>query len=262
MVLLLDIGNTRSHLGLADRQAARPHASFLTSCWFKRELPLVLRTLLERPTQRGKGMEAVVICSVVPEATRAAQRLLRDRLNAPWLELNGRSARQVIEIDYPRPQTVGPDRLANVIAARHRYGAPCLAVDFGTAVTFDAVDRRGHFVGGMIAPGLGLMTDYLHDRTALLPVIRLQPVRHYLGRSTRQAMLAGAVHGFRGLVRELVSGLKRELGAARLPVIATGGDALRVAGELPEFTAVEPNLTLEGLRLFWLGRGGAQPNAC
>ena len=133
----------------------------------------------------------------------------------------------------------------------HHFGAPVVVVDFGTAVTFDVVNRAGHYVGGIIAPGLAAMTDYLHEKTALLPKIRIREVTAVVGKNTEQAMLIGAVHGYRGLVRELIAELKRELKAKHLPVIATGGYARLIAAKLPEISAVEPNLTLEGLRLTW-----------
>jgi type III pantothenate kinase len=126
-----------------------------------------------------------------------------------------------------------------------------VVVDFGTAVTFDVVNRAGHYVGGIIAPGLAAMTDYLHEKTALLPRIKIREVKTAIGKTTEQAMLIGAVHGYRGLVRELIAELKRESKVKQLPVVATGGYAKLMASKLPEITAVKPNLTLEGLRLVW-----------
>ena len=124
-------------------------------------------------------------------------------------------------------------------------------VDFGTAVTFDVVDRTGNYVGGIIAPGLAAMTDYLHEKTALLPRIRIREVKSSIGKSTEEAMLVGAVHGYRGLIRELVLELKRELNCRRLPVVATGGYGKLIAAKMPEISRVDPLLTLEGLRLVW-----------
>src|SRR5207247_10885949 len=128
-----------------------------------------------------------------------------------------------VGIDYPRPETIGPDRLANSVAVKHHFGAPAIVVDFGTAVTFDVVNREGSYVGGIIAPGLAAMTEYLHEKTALLPKIKIREIKRVIGKSTQEAMLIGAVHGYRGLVRALLQELKRELGVRRLPVIATGG---------------------------------------
>jgi type III pantothenate kinase len=131
-----------------------------------------------------------------------------------------------------------------------------VVVDFGTAVTFDVVNARGNYVGGIIAPGLAAMTDYLHERTALLPRIKIREVKSPIGKSTEHAMLVGAVHGYRGLVRELIVELKRELKTKRLPVVATGGYARLIAAKLPEITGIEPNLTLEGLRLVYAKQAG------
>ena len=126
-----------------------------------------------------------------------------------------------------------------------------MVVDFGTAVTFDVVDERGDYVGGVIAPGLAALTDYLHEKTALLPKIKIREPRRVIGKSTEEAMLAGAVYGYRGLVREILSQLTTAVGRP-LPVVATGGYAQLIARKMPEITSVRPNLTLEGLRLTWL----------
>jgi type III pantothenate kinase len=186
----------------------------------------------------------------VPQVTPRVHDFVQARWRIQPFELTSRNATG-IGVDYPRPETIGPDRLANAIAARHRFGAPVVILDFGTALTFDVVNAAGDYVGGIIAPGLSAMTDYLHERTALLPPIHVREVRRAIGRSTEEAMLIGAVHGYRGLVRELLSELKRELKARRLPVVATGGYAALIAKALPEITAVDPGLTLEGLRLSW-----------
>ena len=147
------------------------------------------------------------------------------------------------------------------LAARERFGAPVLVVDFGTAVTFDVVDKRGRYVGGIIAPGLAAMTDYLHEKTALLPRIRIREVRRVIGRNTEEAMLIGAVHGYRGLIRELLGELRADLRCRQLPVVATGGYARLISRRLPEISAVRPKLTLEGLRLVWLAARGALKSA-
>jgi type III pantothenate kinase len=197
-----------------------------------------------------RGIQGAVLCSVVPRVTPVVRQTIRRLWKLSALELTSRTVRG-LGIDYPRPHTIGPDRLANAIAAKHHFGAPTVVVDFGTAVTFDVVNRKGNYAGGIIAPGLAAMTDYLHEKTALLPKIRIRDTAAVIGQDTEQAMLIGAVHGYRGLVRELIGELKRELRAKRLPVIATGGCARLIAAKLPEISAVEPNLTLEGLRLTW-----------
>lgn len=245
MILLLDIGNTNTHLGLANSRRVHKQADIPTSAWFKG----VPKNALRQFAGRGH-IEGAALCSVVPRATPFAHRAVKSLWQLPCLELTPRTLCG-IGIHYPRPETIGPDRLANAVAARHHFGAPSVVVDFGTAVTFDVVDRAGDYVGGIIAPGLAAMTDYLHEKTALLPRIRIREVRSAIGKSTEQAMLAGAVHGYRGLVLELIREVKRELKAPRLPVVATGGYAELIGSRLSAITAVEPLLTLEGLRLVW-----------
>ncbi len=246
MILLFDIGNTNTHVGFADRRRIVRHTDIPTAAWFSGKAQAQLARFV------GKArVDGAAICSVVPRTTPQVRKAVHARWHLPALELSPKTLRGV-GIDYPKPATIGPDRLANAVAARQRFGVPVVVVDFGTAVTFDVVNGRGNYVGGIIAPGLAAMTDYLHERTALLPRIRIREVKSAVGKSTEHAMLVGAVHGYRGLVRELILELKRELKARQLPVIATGGYARLIASKLPEISAVEPNLTLEGLRLVWL----------
>ncbi len=248
MILLLDIGNTNTHVGLANARRVVKQANVPTAAWFGgTALPQVRRIV-------GRArLEGAALCSVVPSATPRVERAVSRAWKLPCLELTHQNV-SGLGIDYPKPGTIGADRLANAVAGRHRFGAPLVVLDFGTAVTFDVVDRHANYVGGVIAPGLAAMTDYLHEHTALLPHIRIRECPRVIGRSTEEAMLVGAVHGYRGLIRELIMELKRELGARRLPVVATGGYARLIARKLPEIDAIEPNLTLEGLRLTWASR--------
>lgn len=197
------------------------------------------------PLLKGKKPRHAVVASVVPDSNA----VLSATLPAPicWVKAGTPLG---VGIDYPRPETIGADRLANAAAVLALYGAPAIVVDFGTAVTFDVVSARGDYIGGVIAPGLNAMTDYLHDRTALLPRIRVSEPRSAIGRSTEEAMRVGAVHGYRGLIREIILQIKKEISPRRSPVIvATGGDAKLIAGQTQIFSAVAPTLTLEGLRL-------------
>ena len=245
MVLLLDVGNTHTHPGLAQGDKVTSLAVIPTHAWRSGEAPTLLKKLL-----RGKPLAGAALSSVVPGVNSTIRRCVAKLFDVPLLELSHRNVR-IIGVDYPKPESIGADRLANAAAVRHMLGAPAVVVDFGTAVTFDVVDRRGMYVGGIIAPGLNAMTDYLHEKTALLPRIRIREVEGVVGKSTEQAMLIGAVHGYRGLVRELLAKLRAELKARTLPVVATGGYAPLIARKLPEITAVEPKLTLHGLRLVW-----------
>lgn len=243
MILLFDIGNTNTHVGLANDKRVVRHTDIPTNAFLTRKAA----SQLQRFVGKAK-VNCAAICSVVPGVTPKIQAAVQSLWRLRALELGPKTLRGV-GIDYPKPNSIGPDRLANAVAARHHFGAPSVVVDFGTAVTFDVVDAGGDYVGGIIAPGLAVMTDYLHERTALLPRIKIRDVKSPIGKSTKHAMLVGAVHGYRGLVRELTVELRRELKRKRLPVVATGGYAGLIAAKLPEISAIEPNLTLEGLRL-------------
>lgn len=194
---------------------------------------------------RGKKPRHAVVASVVPAKNAVLEKMLPRPIC--WI---GAKTLLGVGIDYPRAATIGADRLANAAAVLALYGAPAIVVDFGTAVTFDVVSAQGNYVGGVIAPGLNAMTDYLHDRTALLPKVKLVEPRRAIGRSTEDAMRSGAVHGYRGLIREIILQIKKEIAPRRAPVVvATGGDASLIAGQTGIFSAVAPTLTLEGLRL-------------
>lgn len=245
MILLFDIGNTNTHLGLASNKRVIKQSDIPTEEWLNGGV----RDTLLKFTGRN-SIEGVVLCSVVPRTTPLVLKAVWQLWKIDALELTPKTLRNV-GIDYPKPKTIGPDRLANAVAARHHFGAPSVVVDFGTAVTFDVVNRSGNYVGGIIAPGLAAMTDYLHEKTALLPRIQIREPGAAIGKSTEHAMLVGAVHGYRGLIRGLLAELKRELKTQRLPVIATGGYAKLIASKMPEISAVKPELTLEGLRLTW-----------
>ena len=199
-----------------------------------------LRKLLGRHTARH-----AVVASVVPARNPELAKVLPQPIC--WV---GPKVRLGVGVDYPKAESIGADRLANAAAVYALYGAPAIVVDFGTAVTFDVVSAEGKYIGGVIAPGLNAMTDYLHDRTALLPKVKLIEPRRAIGRSTAEAMQAGAVHGYRGLIKEIVVRVGGEIASRKKAwVVATGGDAELIAGQTKIFSAVSPTLTLEGLRL-------------
>ncbi len=192
------------------------------------------------------NFEAAIVCSVVP----VKGTVLREALAPEPVLMVDASLDLGIGIDYPEPASIGADRLANAVAAAFLSRPPAVVVDFGTALTFDIVSARGNYLGGVIAPGLEAMTDYLHQRTAQLPKIALLEPPGIIGKSTGDAMLAGAVYGYRGLVREILHKLAealRQEGSIR--VIATGGYAELIAAGVPEIHEVQPLLTLDGLRL-------------
>ncbi len=235
--LLIDNSNSFTKFALSTRDDLLSTRKLLT-----REITAA--TLAQ--TLRGWAFPAAVLSSVVPEKGELIAQFLAP---IPTLRV-GAKIQLGVGIDYPKPRSIGADRLANAAAAASFFGAPVVVVDFGTAVSFDIISRERKYVGGVIAPGLEAMTDYLHQRTALLPKISLLEPPAAIGKSTRAAMLSGAVHGYRGLVRQILVEIARELGVRKnLRVVATGGYAELIAAGLPEIKTVRPDLTLQGLRI-------------
>ena len=186
----------------------------------------------------------IVMASVVPDRADELRGWFGE---TPMVEVSHK-IKLGIEVDFPNPATIGADRLANAAAVSE----PMIVVDFGTAVTFDIITRQNEgalaYIGGVIAPGLDAMRNYLHQRTALLPEIDLREPPSAIGKSTEDAMLSGAVYGYRGLVREILGQIKKELDHDT-KIVATGGYAELIAAGMPEIERVEPFLTMEGLRI-------------
>lgn len=193
-----------------------------------------------------RSVGKMVVSSVVPAKNSAIRKATRE-VNVLWLDWKLKLG---VNIDYPKPQSIGADRLANAAAVTALYGFPAIVVDFGTAVTFDIVSGQRAYIGGVIAPGLEAMTNFLYQRTALLPKLSLKEPRRAIGKSTIQAMLSGAVFGYRGLAREILTQIRAEqFSRKKVHVVGTGGYARLIARRLPEIDVVHPNLTLEGLRI-------------
>ncbi|HEX4707627.1 MAG TPA: type III pantothenate kinase [Candidatus Udaeobacter sp.] len=236
--LLIDVSNSYAKFAFASKKRVSAPATIATS---KVNSAVVAGFLRQRNVRR------VIVSSVVPAKNSAISTAAKERSKLLWLNWKLKLG---IGIDYPKPQSIGADRLANAVAVAELYGCPAVVVDFGTAVSFDVVSGRGTYVGGVIAPGLESMTNFLYERTALLPRLSLKDPPRTVGKSTIEAMLAGAVFGYRGLVREIVARIKAEqFPRKKVCVVATGGYARLIAGALPEIGVVRPHLTLEGLRI-------------
>ncbi|MCD8061826.1 MAG: type III pantothenate kinase [Akkermansiaceae bacterium] len=233
--LLIDNSNTRTKFVLSTPEALLKERRMIPT----REVSE------ERLDDALKGLhyDAAVVCSVVP---RVAD-VLRNWLTRPSHFLSCDS-RLGVGIDYPSPRQIGADRLANAAGAVAYYGYPCIVVDFGTAVTFDVIGPERTYLGGAIAPGLASMGDYLARNTALLPAIEPHEPKHAIGTSTVEAMHSGAVYGYRGMVKEILAKLEEEMGT-RPTVVATGGDAALIARGVPRIDHVDPDITLNGLRM-------------
>jgi type III pantothenate kinase len=235
--VLIDISNSFTKLTFATRaRIGRP-----TRLGTARFNAAFLRRFIRR-----REIDMLVVSSVVPKKNRVIE-LVAGKTKVLWLTPRLKLG---VGIDYPKPQTIGADRLANAAAVCALYSFPAIVVDFGTAVTFDIVSDRGAYIGGVIAPGLEAMTNFLSQRTALLPKLSLKEPPRTVGRSTIQAMLSGAVFGYRGLVREILARIRAEqFPGKKVHIVATGGYAQLIAREVPEIDAVHPHLTLEGLRV-------------
>ena len=237
--LLIDVGNGRIKFALATRDQLLERREAGTKEISAQAL---------HDTLAGWTFGRAVACSVVPAATE----VLRQYFGSSLVELK-HDGNLGIGVRYPNPGSIGPDRLANAVAlaAIHAQpGTPGIVIDFGTAVTFDVLSADHHYVGGVIAPGLRLMTDYLHERTALLPQVALREPETAIGQSTEGAILAGAAIGYRGMVKGILESLRKELPQGdRAAVVATGGDCEWIMRGIEGIRAVDPDLTLHGLRL-------------
>ena len=234
--LLIDNSNTRTKFALGDAQGLGEWRRVLATA---EVCTASLAALLE-----GVEFEAAVIASVVPSKAQVLREVLEARV--PVHLLDHRSPLGMA-IDYPQPEQIGADRLANAVGVRACHGVPAVVIDSGTAVTFDIVSAAPAYCGGVIAPGLGAMTSYLAQHTALLPEIVLAEPASAIGKSTVHAMQVGAVIGYRGLVREILARICAEL-PGHPKIIATGGDAQLIANGMPEIDVVDNDLTLEGIR--------------
>lgn len=255
MILTIDIGNTHTNIGIANSQKIISAIHFPTEDWNREDLRKHLKRLDN--LVRRERVQVASIASVVPSVNDRMTKIISNHFQAPCLFLEHSNV-SGIGIDYPEPSSIGADRLANSMAATSLFGAPVVVVDFGTAVTFDVIDSRAFYVGGIIAVGLEAMKKYLHEKTALLPKMHFQDFQNIqnpkqtIGKSTHEAMLIGAVKGYRGLISSLISELKAEMKEESLRVVATGGDAEWILKGVPQISKITPHLTLEGLRLLAL----------
>jgi type III pantothenate kinase len=241
-VIVVDIGNTSTTVGVAVGSRVVRTGRLASSDGSD---PKRIETLLRRLASSGSVTDAV-LCSVVPRLNPCWRHVLNRYTGREPLVVSHK-IRLGVQVDYPHPETIGADRLANAVAAWARYHGPVIVADFGTALTFDVITGDGRYVGGVIAPGLPLMTDYLCERTALLPPISLGRVNRAIGKSTREAMRIGAMVGYRGMVREIFHEVVKDMKEHKAVFCATGGYAGQAVKGLDVDVDVLPNLTLEGL---------------
>jgi type III pantothenate kinase len=254
-LLAADIGNTNTGVGLFDD-------AVMVGAWqaetdaqaTEDELAAMLSGLLALDGHRLDGVDAAALACVVPALVPTWRRMLTRRAGAEALVVDAAGLGGVLAIEIDRPAEAGADRLVNALAARQEFGGPAIVVDLGTSTNFDVVSAEGAYVGGAIAPGLGISVDALVGRAAKLPRIELRRPPRAIGTNTVHAMQSGIVNGYIGLLSGLLAALRGELverspADARVTVVATGGFSLQPwLADVPGIDRVEPELTLRGIR--------------
>jgi type III pantothenate kinase len=249
-LLCVDIGNTNIVMGVYRGEELVAHWRISTDHHrMADEYGMLVLDLFERSDQKPGSVSGVILASVVPPLTGIFTKLVERYFGTTPLVV-GVGADPGVRILLDNPSEVGADRVVNAVAAHHRYGGPACIVDLGTATTFDLISADGDYLGGAIAPGIGIAAEALFQRTAKLPRIDLVRPPSAIGKNTVHAIQAGLLFGYVGLVEGLVARYRAELGP-QMKVIATGGLATLIAAETTVIDTVDPWLTLEGLRLIW-----------
>jgi type III pantothenate kinase len=249
MLLVVDVGNTQTHLGTFDGRELVEHWRFATvRVSTADELGAALRSLLALRGLSFADIDASIVSSTVPRQ-RPEWEEVGSRYLGHELLVVGPGLKTGMPIRYDNPREIGPDRLVNAVAGYDRVGGACVVVDFGTAVTHDVVSAEGEYLGGVIFPGVEISLEALTERAAALPTIDLTPPRGVLGKSTVDAIRAGIIYGYAGMVDGILARLQEEFGPAT--AIATGGLAGSVVPYCEAIDEWDDLLTLTGLRLIW-----------
>ena len=250
MILVFDVGNTNIVLGVYDERVLTHHWRVSTEkSRTVDEYAVVIKNLFDFSVLTFKEIKAVVISSVVPPVMPTLEALARKYFGVEPLVV-GPGIKTGMPIVYDNPREVGADRIVNAVAAYAKYGGPLVIVDFGTATTFCVVSRRGEYLGGAIAPGIGISTEALFLRASKLPRIEFVKPTSVIAKNTVAGMQSGIYYGFTGQVDGIVKRMKAELGA-ETKVIATGGLAEMISQESDTIDTVDPFLTLQGLLLIY-----------
>jgi type III pantothenate kinase len=246
MLLAIDVGNTQTVFGLFEGDHLGEQFRVGTDRTHTGdELAVLLRAFVDLA-----ALDGIVMCSSVPPLVREYEAFAERWAGADLLVL-GPGVSTGVPIRYDDPREVGPDRIANAVAARERHGAPAVVVDFGTSTNFDVVNAAGEFAGGVLAPGVEISMDALFARAARLPRVPFVAPERVISQTTVAALQSGLVYGFAGQVDAIVGRIKDELDVEGVPVVATGGLADLIAPHSRSITVVDQELTLHGLRIVW-----------
>ena len=250
MLLVIDAGNTNTSLGVFAGRELIAHWRLTTArSRTVDEYGVHARNLFQLAELDFEAIDAIAIASVVPPLNYTLKTMAETYFNLTPMFVD-HSTDTGLEILYEPASDVGADRIVDAVAAIEKYGAPCIVVDFGTATTFNAIDKEGRYVGGAITPGIMISSDALFERTAKLPRVDIRRPQRVIGTSTVTAMQSGLYHGFVGLVDGVLRTMRQELGGSPR-VIATGGLASLIATGSEFIELVDETLTLEGLRLIY-----------
>jgi type III pantothenate kinase len=250
MLFVIDVGNTNTVLGVFDDHQLCAQWRLTTNrAQTADEYGILIRNLFALDGVQVTKITGIMVASVVPPLNALLEEMAEKyfHLKATFL---GPGTRTGMAIHYENPQDVGADRIANSIAAFEKYGGPCVIVDLGTAITFDAVSDKGEYLGGVIAPGLAISADALFARTARLPRVEIREPQHVIGTNTVASIQSGLFYGAVGMIDGILDRLYAELGP-KTKSIATGGQAELIAAGSKYKLPVEPALTLEGLRIIY-----------
>jgi type III pantothenate kinase len=250
VLLVFDIGNTRISTGVFHRDKLIEAWKIRTDCQKTMDEYGVLYKSLFHETHLDPGqIKAVMISSVVPTLTGVIDRMAQQYFASRSL-LVGPGIKTGLAIKFENPREIGADRIVNAVAAMHFYGAPLIIIDFGTATTFCVLAPNGDYLGGAIVPGLDIAAEALFERTAKLPRVELVKPKSVIGKNTIHSLQSGLYYGYLGLVESMIGRLKAEM-KCNPRVIATGSLADLIAADTVLIDRVNPNLTLEGLRLIY-----------
>jgi len=250
MIFVLDVGNTNTVLGVYEKDELKYHWRIETSRnKTEDEYGMIIKSLLEHEGLSFAHFDGIIISSVVPPIMAALERMCEKYFKMNPL-IVGAGIKTGLDIKYDNPKEVGADRIVNAVAAIQQYDGPLIIVDFGTATTYCYVNEKKQYMGGAIAPGIGISTEALYSRAAKLPRIEIVKPESIVGTSTVSAMQAGILYGYVGQVEGIVRRMKAE-SPVEPKVIATGGLSALIAVESDVIDVVDPYLTLTGLKIIY-----------